>query len=190
MVDPVAHGRHAVRHAVTQRTRHELAERDVGRIVVMSVADDEIHRHIQRPVHIGFKAEIRRQETFGDSGAIVVGVGPDVAAPGQKPVRLAVGEGRGRKQGRRQRLQFEADLHLAPHVRFGVEIEIDLDRAGPQHHVAPLGANLGHVVFHDPVARFGHPRRFVEPPFRAAAHAEKADSQGLGHFAQLCQMRV
>ena len=158
--------------------------------MVLPVADDEIHRHVERPFDIIGKAEVRRETEFQHAGALVVGVAPDVAAPALQPVRLALGEGRVGEQRRRERLQLQRHLYLAAHVGLALEVEIHLDRAGAVHHVEALGANLRHVAGHDLVARLRHLRRFGERPFRAAAEAEEADAERLGDLAHLCQMRI
>ena len=61
-------------------------------------------------------------------------------------VGLAFGERRIGEQRGGERLQREADAELLHHVGFGRIIEIDLDRAGPQHHVEAEAADPRHVV--------------------------------------------
>ncbi len=68
------------------------------------------------------------------------------------------------------------------------EVEIDLHRAGARHHVQAKLADLGHVVAHDLVAAFRHPRHFVAPPLGLEAHAEEAEPQFVGDAADLFQM--
>ncbi|MCY1230895.1 hypothetical protein D9M72_433280 [compost metagenome] len=190
MVGPVAHVRLPVGDLALQRAAHELAEGDVGTVMVVAVAHDEIHRHVERPFDIVGKAEIRTEGGGQQAGALVVGVAPDIAAPGEQPVRLAVGKGRARKQRRRKRLQLQGHLHLAAHVLFGGKVEIHLDRAGAVHHVEAPGADLGHVAAHDAIARFRHARCLGEGPLRAAADAEETDAERFGDFAQNRQMLV
>ena len=190
MVRPVAHGRHTVRHLVAQGAVHELAEGDMGDVVIAAVTDQEIHRHVERPFGIVRIAEFRREAEREQARTLVVGVAPDFAAPGLEAVRLALRERRIGEQRGRQRLQLQRDLHLAPHVGFRREVEIHLDRAAAVHHVEAVAADLRHVGGHDVVARFRHARRLGKRPFRAAAKAEKPDAERFRDLAQLREMGV
>src|SRR3546814_1781934 len=71
------------------------------------------------------------------SSDLRIGVRPDMAAVREIAVGLLLGEGRIREQRGRQRLQREPDAEFLRHIGFGRVIEIDLDRAGPKHHVEP-----------------------------------------------------
>ncbi|MNT16845.1 hypothetical protein D3C72_1519690 [compost metagenome] len=93
MVRPVAHCRLPLGDFALQRAVHELTEGDVGAIVIFAVAHDEIHRHIKRPFHIVLEAEVIFEGEGQHARAAIVGVAPDIAAPGEQTVRLASGEG-------------------------------------------------------------------------------------------------
>ena len=116
--------------------------------------------------------------------ALIVGVGPDLAAPGKQPFGLPSVKGELAKEGCRNRLQSGRDLHLGDHVGSDEKVEIDLNGAGAVHHVETVAADLWHVVAHDVVARFRHLRGLGEGPFRRAAQAEETDAERLADVSQ------
>jgi hypothetical protein len=65
---------------------------------------------------------------------------------------------------RNDRLQRHRNPQLLHHVGFGREIEIGLHRAGPEHHVEAVLADLRHVVAHDLVAALRHHRNLGARP--------------------------
>ncbi len=152
-------------------------------VVVAAVADDEIHRHVERPIDVFLEAEAVEEGEGQHAGAVRVGVAPDLGAVGEEAVRPVLGERRIGEERRRDRLQRKPDAHLVAHVGFVGEVEVHLHRAGAEHHVEAMAADLRHVVRHDPVARLRHDRRFGELPFRAHAEAEEADAERIGDLA-------
>ena len=117
-----------------------------------------------------------------------VGVGPDVAAIGEIAVGLTLGEGRIGEQRGGQRLEREPGAELLHHVGFGRIVEIDLDGAGPQHHVESHGADPRHVAHHDLVAALGHHRQLGACLVGPHAEAEKADVATLADRLDLFEM--
>ena len=87
-------------------------------LVIAPVAKHKIHRYIERPFDIVHEPEIVGVNERQLSRALVVGVAPDIATPGNQAVGLAFGKGRRGEQGGRQRLQLHAELHFPPHVGF------------------------------------------------------------------------
>ena len=67
-------------------------------------------------------------------------------AIGQKAVGPAFAERRVGEQRGGDRLQRQADAEFLHHVGFGGEIEIHLHRAGAEHHLQAIAADLGHVA--------------------------------------------
>src|SRR5690606_24195640 len=104
VVGPVAHRWHAVRYAVLQCSCHELPECDMRAVVIAVVAYDEIHRHVQRPLHIITKAERVGEGKWQEARTLVVRVAPDLAAPRLIAVKLPFREGRVREKSGRKRL--------------------------------------------------------------------------------------
>ena len=156
----------------------------------LPVAIDEIHRHIERVVDIALEAEAVLEDEGQHAGARVVDIGPDVAAIGQEAVGPALAERRIGEERGRDRLKRERDAELLHHVGFGAEVEIPLHRAGAEHHLEPIAADLGHVGAHDRVAALRHHRRFRERPGRREADAETARADFRAHLAHLMAMRV
>ncbi len=155
----------------------EVAERLAGDVDVFAVAVDEVHRHVEHVVEVALEAEAVLEHERQHAGAVGVGVGPDVAAEGLEAVGLALGERRVGEQRGGDRLQRQADAELLHHVGFGLEVEVDLDGAGAQHHVEAEPADLRHVAAHDRVAALGHQRQLVARPLRL-------DSRGRGSRAR------
>ncbi len=189
MVDPVAQARDfAGQHR--QPSGHEIAERLPARVDVAAVAVDEIHRHVEHVVDIALEPETRLEDERQGPAAVGVGVGPHLAALAQQARRLALDKGRIGEQRHRHRLQRQADPELFDHVGFGLVVEIGLHRAGAQHHVEAEPALFRHVVAHDAVARLGHPRDVLAPPFRVEAEPDHAEPQFVADLAHLAQMLV
>ena len=189
MVRPVLH-HGALARQLRQLARHELAEAFAGGVDEPAVANDEVHRHVERIVDIALETEALLEGEGQHAGAGLVGVAPHLRAEGEISVRLALQEGRVGEQRRRHRLQRQRHAQLLHHVGFRGEIEIDLHRAGPEHHVAAIAAHLVHVGRHDAVAALGHDRRFGPCPDRRGAEAEESDAQPVAHLAHLGQVLV
>src|SRR5690606_21478053 len=159
-----------------------------GGVDVPALAEHEVHRHVEHVVDIALVAEAVLEHERQHSGAVRVGVGPDVAAVGKEPVGLALGERRIGEQRGGQRLQREAGAALLPQVRVARIIEVGLDRAGPQHHVEPERADPGHVPQHDFVAALGHDRQLVAALVRPHPETEEADTELLADRLDLLEM--
>ena len=115
---------------------------------------------------------------------------PDVAAIGVVAAGLSLDEGRVGEQRRGDRLERQPDPHLAHHVELGLEVQIDLHGAGPDHHVEPERPPLRHVVAHDLVAALGHPRDVVPLRARVEAESDQADAELSRHLLHLGEMGV
>ncbi len=92
MVGPVAHVRHRIADFALQSALHKLAEGYMRAVMITTVAQDKIHRYIERPFDIVDEAKVFREDKWQYARALVVGVAPDIGAPRQKIVRLAFGE--------------------------------------------------------------------------------------------------
>ncbi len=171
MIGPVAHIGKRITYFAFQRTIHELAEGDMSAVVIMTVAQDEIHRDIECPFDIVGKTKVLREDERQNARALIVGIAPDIRTPGQQAVRLAFREGRTGEKCRCHRLQFHRNLHLAAHVPFRAEVQIYLNGRCAVHHVQTFMPHFRHVVGHDLVARFRHDGGFGQSPFRTAANA-------------------
>ena len=187
MVLPVRHHRLLAGQG-RQPAVEEVAERLAAGVDIAAVAVDEIHRHVEHVVDIALEPHAVLEHEGEDAAAVGVGVLPDMAAVGVVAAGLALDEGRiGEKRGG-DRLEREADPHLADHVGLGLEIQIDLHRAGPDHHVEPERAPLGHVVAHDPVAALGHPGDLVAPGAGVEAEPDQPDAELARHLLHLGEM--
>ncbi|MCY1460873.1 hypothetical protein D9M71_784680 [compost metagenome] len=81
MVGPVAHVRLPFGDLALEGAIHELAEGNVGAVMVASVPDHEVHRYIERPFDVVLEPETVLHREGQQTGAPVVGIAPDVAAP-------------------------------------------------------------------------------------------------------------
>ncbi|MFN8640899.1 MAG: hypothetical protein U0802_04275 [Candidatus Binatia bacterium] len=127
---PIGHGGAVSLHAV----REEVAE-GVGRHVDPgAVADDEVHRHAQRPLDVVLEAGGRIEDEPQQAAAGVVGVAPDVAAEGGVAVEIAVAERRVGEHRREQRTDAHADAQLLHRVGFAAVVDVDLHGRGLRHH--------------------------------------------------------
>ena len=189
MVLPVAQARQLAGQR-RQLPLEEVAEGLARRVDIGPVAVDEIHRHVERVIGVAFEAHAVLEHEGQDPGAVGVGVGPGLAAVAQETVGPALGERRAGEQCRGDRLQRQRDPELLDHVGFVGEVEIDLHRAGAEHHVQAEPALAGHVGAHDPVAVLGHDRHVGPGPVRGEADAEKADLQLLADRLDLGQVGV
>ena len=187
VVDPVARARQFAGKR-GELARHEVAEALPRRVDVPAVAEHEIHRHVEHVVDVAFVAESVLVHERQHAGAVGIGVGPDVAAVGQKAVGLAFGERRIGEQRRRERLQGQADAELLHHVGFGTVVEVGLDGARAQHHVEAHGADPRHVPQHDRVAALGHDRQLVAALVGPHAEAEEADPEALADRLHLLEV--
>src|SRR5919198_3608179 len=106
----------------------------------------------------------------------------------EEPGGPALDEWRVREQRYGYGLQGEADPEFFHHVRLGLVVEISLHGAGAQHHVEPEPALFRHVIAHDPISLFRHPRDILAAPFWIEAEAEHTEPQLVTNLAHLAQM--
>jgi hypothetical protein len=189
VIGPIRHLRLDVRH-FGDFVRQEIAKTPARQIDVFAVAIDEIHRHIEHVIDIALEAHAGLEHPRQHAGAVVVDIGPDLGAIGQEPVVLAFAERRIGEQGGRHRLQRQGDAEFLDHVGFGGEVEIDLHRAGAEHHLFAIAADLRHVALHDLVAAFRHRIDFRQRPGRRIAEADGARPDLGGHLAHLLLVDV
>ena len=187
MIRPVAQGRKLALER-RQASGQEVAEGLAARVDVAAVAGDEIHGHVERVIDVALEAEAVLEHEGQDAAAVRIGVGPDMAAVAQTCACPAADKRRVGEQRRHHRLQRQADPELLHHVRLRSEVQVDLHRAGPEHHVVAELALLRHVGAHDPVALLRHPGHVLAPPSGIEAEAEKADAQLSRHLPDLAQM--
>ena len=74
------------------------------------------------------------------------------------------------------------------HVGFGRIIEIDLNRAGAQHHIKPHAANTRHVAKHYLVTPFGHDRQLGTSLVGPKTKAQKTLASLVANCLHLLQM--
>ena len=184
MVLPVGLGRLLARQD-GEFAAEEVAERQAGGVDVAAVAVDEVHRHIEHVVGVALVAEAVLEDEGQHAGALRVGVRPDVAAIGEHAVGLALGKGRVGEERGGERLQRQADAELLRHVRLARIVEVDLDGAGPEHHVEAHRADARHVAAHDVVAALGHDRQLGAGLVGPHAEAEEADAEALARLLDL-----
>ena len=113
-----------------------------------------------------------------------------MAAIAAEAAGFALDEGRVGEERGGNRLQGHGDAHLADHVGFRVEIQIDLDGAGAGHHVEAEAAARRHIAAHDCVAALGHPRDRLARCIGTETHAVEPDPELFGNRPHLIQMRV
>mmetsp|Transcript_738 Transcript_738/g.2243 ORF Transcript_738/g.2243 Transcript_738/m.2243 type:complete len:219 (-) Transcript_738:393-1049(-) len=113
-----------------------------------------------------------------------------MAAEALEAVGLAVGEGAVCKQGSGNRLEGEPDAELLNHVPLAAVVEVDLDRAGAEHHVQAHGAHSGHVRLHQLVAALWHHRDVLHRPLRVEPHSKEAHSHLLGNGLCLVEVAI
>ena len=89
---PILYGR-LFAGKLRQAAIEKVAETFSGDVDVFLVADDEIHRHVERVVSILLEAETGFEHEGQHAGTIVVGIAPDLAAIAQIAGVAAVGEG-------------------------------------------------------------------------------------------------
>ena len=166
----------------------KIAEAEARRVDISALAEDEIHRHVEHVVDPSLVAEAVFEHEGEHPGAVRIGIRPDMAAIGQVTVGLPFGEGRIGEECRRQRLQRKAGAEFLHHGRLARIVEIDLDGAGPQHHIEPQIADAGHVVLHDLVAALGHHRQVGSRLVRPHAEAEEAHAELFAYRLDLRQM--
>ena len=117
-----------------------------ARIDVAAVAIDEIHRHVEHVLDIALEPEARLEHERQHAAAVGIDVGPDVAAIAESPDGLPSTNGELAKSATATGCSARLDAELLHHVGFVDEVEIDLHRAGAQHHVEAELALLRHVV--------------------------------------------
>ena len=122
-----------------QGASEEVAERFAGHIDVAAVARHEVHGRIQNVVGVALEPHAGLEDEGEQAAAIGVGIGPDMAAIAAEAAGLALDEGRVGEERGGNGLQGHGDAHLADHVGFRVEIQIDLHGAGAGHHVRGRG---------------------------------------------------
>ena len=189
MVGPVRGGRLLAGQG-REPPLEKIAERLPAGVEVLAVAIDEVHGHVEHVVGVALEAHAVLEHEGQHAAAVRVGVGPEMAAVAEEAVRLALGEGRVREQRGGDRLQRQADPELAHHVGLAGEIQVDLHRAAPGHHVEAQTALLRHVLAHDLVAPLGHPGDRLARPLGLEAEAKHADAQGLGDLPHLGQVSM
>ena len=187
MVDPVG-DRRPLAGQHRQFAVEEIAEAEARGVDIFAVAEDEIHRHVERIVAVALVAEAVVEHERQHAGARRVGVFPDVAAEALEAVGLALGERRIGEQRGRHRLQREADAEFLHHVGLGRIVEIDLDGAGAKHHVEPELADARHVLAHDLVAALGHHRQFVAALVGPHAEPEEAEPEPVADRLDLLEV--
>src|SRR5215207_5870614 len=94
MVLPISHAGGEVRMAVRCSALEKRAECRIGHVDIAAVADDEVHRHLERPVDVSLKTEAVIECERKPASAVRVGIAPDRGTSGKKAIRLAVGERR------------------------------------------------------------------------------------------------
>ncbi len=176
MVVPVGDGR-LFTGQDRQLAVNEIAEIEPRGVDISSVAEHEIHRHVERIIAVTFVAKAVVEHERQHPGAMRIGVFPDVAAKALETIGPAFGKRRIGEQGGGDRLKREADAKLLHHVGLARIIEIDLDGASAQHHVEPELADPRHVIEHDLVAAFGHDRQFGAALVGPHAEPEEAQAQ-------------
>ena len=166
----------------------KIAETLPQSIDIAPVAVDEIHGHIQNVIRPGFKSEPRLKHPGQHAGARIIQPAPDARAPAFMPVRLALEKRRTGEQRGCHRLQRQRHAHLLHHVGLGTEIQINLHRTGPVHHLRAVGAHAAHVICHQAVAPLWHHRHLAMRPFGRCPHAQKPHAHRPGDFGHLGQM--
>ena len=166
----------------------KVPEGGARRVDVAVFPAHEVHRHVERIVHIALVAHAVLESEGQHPRPRYICVEPDGASHAQVAVRLSFGERRIGEQRRRNRLQGQRHAHLLHHVGFAGEIEVHLHGAGAVHHVEAQAADLGHVSVHDAIAALGHPGNFGERPKRRKAKAQKRDAKRPRHFAHQMEM--
>ena len=166
----------------------KIPERGAGRINILSAAAHEIHRHIERVIHVALVAHAILEGEGQHARARLVGVEPYGATEAQIAVGLTFGEGRVGKQRSRDGLQGQRDAQHFHHAGFVSEVEVHLHGGRAIHHVEAQLANFRHISGHDAVAAFGHARCLCQRPKRRKSKPEKGNAQRIGNFADLGQM--
>ncbi len=113
-----------------------------------------------------------------------------MAAIAQEAIWFAFREGGIRKQGGGHWLQGQGYPHFFNHVGFRAEIQIDLNRAGPAHHIQAQIALFGHIGFHDFIAALGHPMNIIALPQGIKAQADRSRADFLTGGDNLIQMAM
>src|SRR5579883_136582 len=187
MIAPIADRRPFARKT-GETAREEIAEGLPGDIDIAAVAVDEVHGNVEHVIDIALEAEPGFEDEGQQPGAVGVGVRPDMAAIAEIAARLAFDERRVGEERKSDRLEREAGAKLAHHVRFGIEIEIDLHGAGPEHHVEPELASERHIAPHDGIAALRHPGDILATRRRIEAQSQEPDAERVAHGAHLAQM--
>ena len=107
---------------------------------------------------------------------------------GQEAIWPPFQEGGIGEQGRRDRLEGQADAELLHHVGFRTVIKIALYRTRAEHHLAAETPDFFHIGAHDLVAALGHDRGFVHRPDRAGAKSDEADTEWFGDLPDFVQV--
>ena len=138
----------------------KITEIKASCINIFAIPVNEIHRHVKHVIDILFIAEIGVEHERQHACPMRVGVRPDMASVRQEAVRLALKKRGIGEQCCCQRLQRQRCPELVRHVGFARIIEIDLNRAGPKHHVEAHAAHPRHMAQHNVVPAFGHDGQF------------------------------
>ena len=172
MISPIRKRRNLARHR-GQLAFKKITEGLAERIDIFAVAIDKIHRHIERVIHIALKPHTVLKDERQHTGARIVQVAPDIAAPGFMTVKLALKERRIGKQRDRNGLQCKRDAEFLDHVGLRAKVEIDLHGASAAHHGAAHGPDFLHIVVHQPITPFGHQRHVLMRPNRSRPKTNK-----------------
>ncbi len=187
MVGPVRKGGLFARQC-RKLSLQEIAEALPKRIDVVSVAVDEVHRHIQHPVHIALKAHPVFKGQGQHAGARVIQPPPDARTPAAMAIGLALEERRRGEERGRHGLQRQRNTQLLHHVGLGGKVEVHLHGRGAIHHLRAMGADAPHVIRHKPIAPLGHDRHILMPPFRRGADPHEAHAPTFGDGAHLIEV--
>ena len=131
---------------------HVLAEgeaRRLGEVDVLMIANQEVHRHVERVLGIILEGAIVAEDELQNPAAIGVGVGPDMSAEAVIAVEAAITERRIGEDRVEQRHDSHADAQLAHRVRLVAVVQIGLHPGGLLHHALaerPLRAMYGYMI--------------------------------------------
>src|SRR5215469_7007111 len=189
MVGPIADTRHVVGQR-RQPAGHKIAERFSARVDISTGPVHKIHWNIEHIVDVTLEAEARLKDKGQRAAAVWVGISPDMAAIAEKPARSPLDKGRVGEERHRHRLQRQADPEFLHHVSLGLVVEVGLHGTGAQHHVEAEATLLWHVIAHDPVTLFRHPRHIFAAPFRVEAEPEHSEPELVADFAHLAEVLV
>ncbi len=165
-----------------------LAERQphwLGEIDVLMIANQEVHRHVERVLGVILERAIGAEDELRNPAALVVGIGPDMSAKAVIAVEAAVAQRRVRENCVQQRHDPHADAHLLHRVALVAVVEIGLHARGLLHHALPEFPLARHVRVHDVVAGFRQQLDLIDTADRLHPEAEHRRIDLTGYFDQL-----